>query len=245
MENTSWFERGHVAIVTGASKGLGRAVATELAKAGLFLVIDARHPERLEEAASELAALTDVVAIAGDVADGSHVHALVETAQRRFGRLDLVINNASMIGQSPLPSLDVISPNVVERIFATNLFAPLHLIQHALPSLRRTGGTIVNITSDAAVSAYEGWGGYGSSKAALEHASRILALELAQSKVSVLVADPGDMDTDLHACAVPDADRATLAAPGRVAPLLLAAIARERNTFSRVALQELALGTSA
>ena len=245
MPNNTWFERGHVAIVTGASKGLGRAVAVELAKAGLSLVIDARHPDLLEQAASELGTLTDVVAIAGDVTDGSHVHALVAAAEQRFGRIDLIVNNASTIGRSPLPPLDAISPNVLERIYATNLFAPLHLIQHGLPSLRRTGGTIVNITSDAAVVAYEGWGGYGSSKAALEHASRILAAELAGTNVSVLVADPGDMDTALHASAVPEADRATLADPERIAPLLLAAIGRERETFSRVALQEFSVGVSA
>ena len=245
MQDNIWFERGHVAIVTGASKGLGRAIATELAKAGLALVIDARHPEPLQQAANDLATLTDVAAIAGDVVDGNHVHALVETAAQRFGRIDLIINNASTIGRSPLPRLDAISPEVLERIYATNLFAPLHLIGHALSIMRRTGGTIVNITSDAAVAAYEGWGGYGSSKAALEHASRILAAEVAGPNIGVLVADPGDMDTDLHASAVPGADRSALADPERIAPLLLAAIARERETFSRVELQKLVIGASA
>ena len=242
--NDSWFERGHVAIVTGASQGLGRAVATELANAGVSLVIDARRPEPLADAERELATRTQVVAIPGDVADGAHIHALVEAAQRRFGRIDLVINNASTIGRSPLPQLDSISPNVLERIYTTNVFAPLHLIQHALPIMRRTGGTIVNVTSDAAVAAYDGWGGYGSSKAALEAMSRILAVELQGSNVRVLVVDPGDMDTALHASAVPDADRSELADPKHVAPLLLAAVASERATFSRVALQSAAIGAA-
>ncbi len=245
MEFDTWFEPRHVAIVTGASQGFGRAVATELARAGLSLVIDARGTEALQAAERELAAVTGVVAIAGDVADRSHVHALVDAAQGRFGRIDLIVNNASTIGRSPLPWLEGLSPHILERIYATNLFAPLHLIRHALPIMRRTGGTIVNVTSDAAVAAYEGWGGYGSSKAALEGASRVLAAELAGSHINVLVADPGDMDTALHASAVPGADRAALADPKRIAPLLLAAIAAQRETFARVTLQDLGIGATA
>jgi NAD(P)-dependent dehydrogenase (short-subunit alcohol dehydrogenase family) len=241
MNDYSWFERGHVAIVTGASKGLGLAVARELARAGISLVIDARGAEALAAAERELSALVPVVAIAGDVADGAHVHRLVEAAEARFGRIDLVVNNASTIGRSPLPALEQLSPQTIDRIFTTNVFAPLHLIQHALPIMRRTGGTIVNVTSDAAVEPYPGWGGYGSAKAALEHMSRILAAEIAGSGVGVIVADPGDMDTELHRAAVPDADPAELANPRDVAPALLRAIASPRPAYVRVALQSLAL----
>ena len=238
MNDYTWFERGHVAIVTGASKGLGLAVARELARAGIFLVIDARGEDALAAAERELSELVPVVAVAGDVADGAHMHRLVEAAERRFGRIDLVVNNASTIGRSPLPALDELSPSTIDRIFTTNVFAPLHLIQHALPVMKRNGGgTIVNITSDAAVEAYPGWGGYGSAKAALEHMSRILALELHGSGIGVIVADPGDMDTELHRLAVPDADASQLADPRDVAPALLRAIASERPAYVRVALQ--------
>lgn len=233
----SWFERGHVAIVTGASKGLGRAIARELARVGLSLVIDARGAEALGEVERELAPLVPVAAVPGDVADLAHVHRMVETAEQRFGRIDLVVNNASTIGRSPLPALDQLSPATFDRIFATNVFAPLHLIQHALPIMRRHGGTIVNVSSDAAMEAYPGWGGYGSAKAALEHMSRILAAELEGSGISVIVADPGDMDTELHRLAVPEADASSLADPSAVAPALLRAIAAPRGTFTRVALQ--------
>ncbi|MBV8579113.1 MAG: SDR family oxidoreductase [Candidatus Eremiobacteraeota bacterium] len=243
MHDYSWFERGHVAIVTGASKGFGRAVVGELARAGISLVIDARGEHALAQAERELSALVPVVAVAGDVADSAHVHKLVEAAERRFGRIDLIVNNASTIGRSPLPALEQLSPQTFDRIYTTNVYAPLHLIQHALPVMRRNGGTIVNVSSDAAVEAYEGWGGYGAAKAALEHLSRVLAVELHGSGVSVIVADPGDMDTELHRLAVPDADPAALADPRDVAPALLRAIASPREQFTRVALQaEVAVG---
>jgi NAD(P)-dependent dehydrogenase (short-subunit alcohol dehydrogenase family) len=246
MNDNAWFERGHVAIVTGASKGLGRAVACELARAGISLVIDARGADALSQAERKLSLVVPVVAIAGDVADAAHVHALVEAAERRFGRIDLVVNNASSIGRSPLPALDQLSPAVFDRIFTTNVYAPLHLIQHALPIMRRNGGgTIVNVSSDAAVEAYAGWGGYGSAKAALEHMSRVLAAELDGSGVSVIVADPGDMNTELHRAAVPDADAAQLADPRDVAPALLRAIASPRGTYLRVALQSAGVAVGA
>jgi NAD(P)-dependent dehydrogenase (short-subunit alcohol dehydrogenase family) len=245
MNDYPWFERGHVAIVTGASKGLGLAIARELAQAGISLVIDARGEDALLAAERELAALVPVVAIAGDVTDAPHVHALVDAAERRFGRIDLIVNNASSLGRSPLPPLERLSPSAFDRAFTTNVYAPLHLIQHALPIMKRGGGgTIVNISSDAGVEAYPGWGAYGASKAALEHLSRILAAELAGTGVGVIVADPGDMDTELHRLAVPDADTAQLAAPHDVAPVLLRAIAAPRSGFVRVALQsaEVAVG---
>ena len=235
-----WFERGHVAIVTGASKGFGRAVARELARLGLRLVIDARGADLLRQAEDELAALTDVIAIAGDVADNEHVHRLIAAAEQRFGRLDLVVNNASSLGRTPLPPVAQISPATLDRLVGVNLAAPLHVMQHAIPLLARDGGgTIVNVSSDAAVEAYEGWGGYGATKAALDHLSQVLALELHGTDVSVLVVDPGDMATDLHAAAVPDADLSQLRDPREMAPALLAAIAAPRPQYARVALAPL------
>ena len=240
MNSTNeWFERGHVAIVTGASKGFGRAVARLLARRGLRLVIDARGEGTLREAERELRAFGDIVAIAGDVTQSAHVHRLVQAAKDEFGRIDLVVNNASSIGRSPMPPLEQLSPAVFERVFATNVYAPLHLVQHALPLLREARGTIVNVTSDAAVAAYEGWGGYGASKAALEHLSHILAIELHGSGVRVIVADPGNMNTELHEQAEPEADLSELPRAEDVAPALLDAIAAANEPFSRVELQSL------
>jgi len=234
----SWFERGHVAIVTGASQGLGRATARRLAEHGLRLVITARDAAALETVATELRALTDVSAIAGDVADLEHAHRLVRAAEA-FGRLDLLVNNASTLGLVPLPMLDRLSPAVFHRLFETNVFAPLHLMQHAMPLLMRSGGTIVNVSSDAAVNAYPGWGGYGASKAALEHLSRTFAAEIDGFGVSVLVVDPGSMDTKMHRDAEPDADFASMPAPDEIALALVRAIASMREPYARVELPSL------
>ncbi|HMD01696.1 MAG TPA: SDR family NAD(P)-dependent oxidoreductase [Candidatus Baltobacteraceae bacterium] len=238
----SCLERDRVALITGASKGFGFAVARLLAERGLRLVITARRAGELEVAAAELSRLTKVTALAGDVADSDHAHALIDTAAQ-LGRLDLLVNNASTLGASPMPALDSLGPGVFRELFAVNVYAPLHLIQHALPLLRASGGTIVNVSSDAAVQAYAGWGGYGASKAALEHLSRVLAAEIGD-EVGVMIVDPGDMRTELHELAEPGEDLSALPAPEAVAPALLDAIARRRGPFERVELQELA-GTAA
>ena len=236
----TWFEAGHVAIVTGASRGLGKAVAKELLSRGVHAIIDARSADALDAAVQELRAYGEVTAIAGDVADAEHAHALIAAA-RRMGRLDLLVNNASTLGAVPLPRIDGLTRDAFDELFAVNVFAPIHLIQHALPLLRQGGApaTIVNVTSDAAVEAYPTWGGYGASKAALEHISRVLAEELGDSPVRVLVADPGDMDTQMHRDAVPDADPADLRDPADSARALLAAIAAMKKPFERVRLAEL------
>ena len=241
MNIDDWFERGHVALITGASKGLGRAVAMELAGRGLRVALTARGNDELERVSAELAQRTDVLALPGDVADLSHVHALVVAVEERFGRLDLLVNNASTLGRSPMPALQNVSPATFDRLFMTNVFAPLHLIQHSLPLLRDSGGTIVNVSSDAGVNAYPGWGGYGASKAALEHVSRTLAAELEGSGVTVIVADPGDMNTEMHRDAEPGVDLSGLPLPENVAPALLAAIAAPRAAFARFTLQALDL----
>ncbi len=183
-----------VAVITGASQGLGRALADSLAEAGWALVVDARSADRLADAAAALEAKTTVIALAGDIADPAHRRALAEAAGR-IGPVRLVVNNASTLGASPLPALDSIDADTLERIFAVNVVAPLALVRELAGDLG-AGATIVNITSDAGVEAYEGWGGYGASKAALEHASRVLAAEHPEWRV--LVVDPGDMRTEMH-----------------------------------------------
>jgi len=192
-----------VAIITGASRGLGLALATDLADRGWALVIDARGSEALAEAESELASRTTVRAIAGDVTDPAHRHALVRAAIELGGAIDAIVNNASYLGPSPQPPLAHYPLDVVRRVYEVNVFAPLGLVQEALPSLR-PGGRIVNITSDAAVEAYEGWGGYGSSKAALEQLTAVLGAE--RCDLRVYRVDPGDLRTQMHQEAFPGED---------------------------------------
>lgn len=238
----TWFEPGHVAIVTGGSRGLGKELARELLARRITTVIDARDAVALKAAEEDLRAYGNVVAIPGDVTDKNHAHALVGAA-RELGRLDLLVNNASTLGAVPLPRIDELTQQAFRDLYDTNVFAPIHLMQHALPLMRSSGGpaTIVNVTSDAAVEAYAGWGGYGASKAALEHVSRIAAAELEGTNVRVLVADPGDMNTQMHRDAIPDADPNELRDPADSARALLQAIAQMKSPFERVRLAELVL----
>ena len=205
-------DRNDVVLITGASKGLGLAIARLLARRGHRLVINARGEEALRVAEHELAELTDVLAIAGDVSEIAEE--IAARARERFGRVDVLINNASELGPSPMPLLIDHAWDSLERIFRVNVIAPIHLIQLLRPA------TIVNITSDAAVNAYPHWGGYGSSKAALEHASRILAKEL-EGRARVVVIDPGDMNTEMHALAEPGVDLSHLPSPDEVAPRII------------------------
>jgi NAD(P)-dependent dehydrogenase (short-subunit alcohol dehydrogenase family) len=209
------------AIVTGASRGLGLALARALAQRGWRLVIDARTEAELEAARDELAALTDVVAVPGDIADSWHRGLLVEVAGER---LELVVNNASMLGASPLPALGDYPIDVLEHVFRVNAIAPLALAQLALGQLP-AGGRIVNITSDAAVEAYEGWGGYGASKAALEQLSNVLAAE--RPDLRVYAVDPGDMNTRMHQEAFPGEDISDRPPPEDSVPGLLALVEGE------------------
>jgi NAD(P)-dependent dehydrogenase (short-subunit alcohol dehydrogenase family) len=180
------------ALITGASRGLGLELARALAGHGWRLIIDARNAADLEHARAELATQTEVVAIAGDVADADHRSRLVWAAGER---IDALVNNASTLGVSPLPPLADYPLAELQRVFAVNTMAPLALVQLALPRLPE-GGRIVNLTSDAAVEGYEGWGGYGASKAALEQLSNVLAAERADLRVYAV--DPGDMNTRMH-----------------------------------------------
>ncbi|MEA2717575.1 MAG: hypothetical protein QOI99_1892 [Actinomycetota bacterium] len=191
-----------VALVTGASRGLGLALARALAGDGWALVIDARGGAALRSAAHELAGLTTVRALAGDIADETHRRDLVAAATE-LGGLDALVHNASVLGPSPQPALADYPLTVLEYVYAANVFGPLRLTQLALPALR-PGAAVVSITSDAAVEAYEGWGGYGSSKAALEQVMAILAAE--HPHLRVYRVDPGDMNTQMHAEAFPGED---------------------------------------
>lgn len=209
-----------VVLITGASKGLGRAFAHELARLGHPLILNARGAEELRAVEQELSPFTKVVAVAGDVSEVAEE--IAARALQEFGRVDVLINNASDIGPSPMPPLEQYPWEALLRLFKVNAVAPFHLIQLLLPGMRSRGhGTIVNISSDAAVNAYAGWGGYGGSKAALQHMSRILEKELDGSGVRVLVIDPGDMNTEMHRLAEPGVDLSHLPDPSSVAPRIL------------------------
>jgi len=206
-----------VAVITGGSQGLGLALAEALADRGWALVIDARRVDRLEVAAARLAARTTVTAIAGDVTDAGHRRALADAANA-LGPVRLLVNNASTLGASPLPRLSEISAETLARVFDVNVVAPIALLQALGPQLSK-GATVINITSDAGVEPYEGWGGYGSAKAALEHASRVLDVE--RPDLRVLVVDPGDMRTEMHQDAFPGEDISDRPEPAASVPGLL------------------------
>jgi NAD(P)-dependent dehydrogenase (short-subunit alcohol dehydrogenase family) len=190
------------ALITGASRGLGLALARSLAADGWTLIIDARGEEDLERSRAELAEQTRVVAIPGDVSDPEHRAALADAA-RELGGLDALVNNASILGPSPQPALLDYPLDVLEEVYRKNAISPLALVQ-ASKSKLKPDARIVNVTSDAAVEPYEGWGGYGSSKAALEQLSHILAAE--NPNLRVYRVDPGDMRTRMHQAAFPDED---------------------------------------
>ncbi len=191
-----------VAIITGASRGLGLALARALAARGWQLILDARGADALANAQAELSVKTKVIALAGDVSDTGHRRELAAAAAQ-LGGVDVLINNASLLGPSPQPGLVDYPLDILEQVYRTNVFAPLGLIQALGPQLK-PGAVVINISSDAGVEAYPGWGGYGSSKAALEHLSAILAAENPQWHVYWV--DPGDMNTQMHQEAYPDED---------------------------------------
>lgn len=216
-----------VAIITGASRGLGLALARALSGEGWRLVLDARGAEALERATAELGG--DVVAVAGDVADPAHRRALVDAAGPR---VDLLVNNASALGPSPQPGLADYPLDALERVYAVNVLAPLALIQLALPRLP-DGGCVIDVTSDAAVEAYPGWGGYGSSKAALDQLTAILAAE--HPRLRVYAVDPGDMRTRMHEEAFPGEDISDRPLPEERVPGLLALVRGGRPSGRYVA----------
>src|ERR671927_157439 len=206
-----------IALITGASRGLGLALARRLAKDGWTLIIDARGAEALEAARAELAKLSRVVVIPGDVTNEEHRQALAEAA-REAGGLDALVNNASILGPSPQPPLLDYPLDVLEEVYRANTIAPLALIQAVRRELK-SEARIVNITSDAGVEPYPGWGGYGPSKAALEHLSAILAAE--NPSLRVYWVDPGDMRTRMHQEAFPDEDISDRPLPEESVPGLI------------------------
>lgn len=216
------------ALVTGGSRGLGRALAGALAAAGWTLVVNGRDPDALDDTVRELRGVADgrqVVGVPGDVADHDHRRALVAAAERTGG-LDLLVNNASTLGVSPLPHLASYPLTELQRIYEVNAIAPLALVQSALPALHRSlRPRVLNITSDASVNTYEGWGGYGSAKAALDHLSLTLGAE--ESDLRVWVVDPGDMRTAMHQDAFPGEDISDRPLPETVVPALLTLIASD------------------
>ncbi|MGW0827279.1 SDR family NAD(P)-dependent oxidoreductase [Streptomyces sp. NPDC002845] len=228
-----------VAIITGASKGLGRALGAALAERGWDLVLDARTAEVLQETAVALSAYgTRVEALPGDVTDAGHRAGLVAVA-RKLGGVDLLVNNASALGAEPLVRLADLTLDGLRRALEVNVVAALGLVQEALPLLRvSSAGSVIGISSDAAAEAYETWGGYGASKAALDHLSAVLAEE--EPGLRVWAVDPGDMGTDLYAAAVPDDDDPR-PAPESVVPAFLRLI-DERPASGRYSAPSLAEG---
>ena len=204
------------AIVTGASRGLGRALAAALAANGWRVVVDGRDAATLE--ATTAGAGSSILAIAGDITDATHRAALVAAAG---GPIHLLINNAGGLGPSPLPALDSVPVDTLVDLFSTNVAAPLGLIQAAYAHLA-PGAVIVNITSDASIEPYPGWGVYGTTKAALDHLGAVLAVE--HPDLRVLTIDPGDMRTRMHQDAFPGEDISDRPPPEQSVPAILALI---------------------
>jgi len=200
------------ALITGASRGLGRALAADLAAAGWRLVVDARTAADLSEA---MAGWPDALALPGDVANEAHRRELVEAAGPA---IDLLVLNASTLGQTPLPALADYRIDELRATVETNTIAPLRLVQLALPALRAATGRVLTISSDAAVEGYPGWGGYGASKAALDQLARVLGAE--EPDLRVYAVDPGDMRTQMQADAFPGEDISDRAEPESVVPAL-------------------------
>ncbi|HEY7627094.1 MAG TPA: SDR family oxidoreductase [Ilumatobacteraceae bacterium] len=208
------------ALVTGGTRGLGLALATALVGDGWNVVIDGRDESVLDDAATRLhrvAPQQQIRAIAGDVADAAHRAELARTVGD-LGGLDLLVNNASVLGPSPQPRLADYPLPELEHVLQVNVVAPLALVQAVLPDLRRHHGAVINVTSDAAVEGYAGWGGYGSSKAALEQLSNVLAAE--EPDVRVYWFDPGDMRTEMHQAAFPGEDISDRPPPETVVPAI-------------------------
>ncbi len=230
-----------VALITGASQGLGKALARGLAARGWSLVLDARRPSPLAQAESEIRLLLDdgarIRSVAGDVTDDGHRRALAEAAAE-LGGLDLLVNSASTLGASPLPRLVDLPVETFRRILDVNTVAPVALIRETAPLLRRSPDPrILNVTSDASLEHYDSWGGYGSSKAALDHLSGTVAVE--EVGIRVWAVDPGDMRTEMHQDAFPGDDISDRPEPDTVVPFLIALIEGD-SPSGRIKVAELA-----
>ena len=230
-----------VALITGASRGLGRALAHDLAADGWSLVLDARG---VEDLAATIAGFRpeQTRAVPGDITDARHRADLVAAALD-LGGLDLLVNNASHLGPSPQPRLADYPTPELARVYEVDVLAPHALLREALPALRRSGGAVVNVSSDAAVEAYEGWGGYGSAKAALDHLTAVLAAE--EPGLRVYALDPGDMRTAMHQAAFPGEDISDRPEPGTVAVPAFRALLDRRPASGRYRATELLLPAGA
>jgi NAD(P)-dependent dehydrogenase (short-subunit alcohol dehydrogenase family) len=229
-----------VALITGASRGLGQALARELSARGWSLVLDARGAKALDETVSSLRG-GPVIAVVGDVSSPDH-RAELAAAVAQAGRLDLLVNNASHLGPSPQPQLADYPIDELARVYEVDVLAPVAITQLALPWLVASGGALINVTSDAAVEAYEGWGGYGSAKAALDQVTAVLAAE--QPDVGCYAFDPGDMRTKMHQQAFPGEDISDRPEPETVLPALLQLV-DERPASGRYRASEMCAAVAA
>ncbi|HEU4733574.1 MAG TPA: SDR family oxidoreductase [Kofleriaceae bacterium] len=226
--------QGQGALVTGASRGLGRALAEQLAARGARVALVAREPGALREVVAGIRARGgDAHAVVGDIADKAAIHAIAGQAQGLIGEISIAIHNASTLGPTPLRLLLDTECEDLAAVIETNLIGPFRLTKVLAGAMAiRGAGVIVHVSSDAAVEPYPRWGAYGASKAAQDHLSRILAAELDGTGVRVLAVDPGEMDTAMHAAAIPDADRAALAQPVEVAARIVEMIEDEARAVS-------------
>ncbi len=232
----------HTALVTGASAGLGRALATELARRGWRVVVDARGADALTAAVSDLRREgrdADIVAVPGDVTDPGHRRHLADLVGG--GRLDLLVHNASTLGPGGLRGLAELPAADLRDILETNVVAPVALTALLLPALCRAGGVVLTISSDAAVEHYRTWGGYGASKAALDHVAGTLAAE--HPEIAVYAVDPGDMRTALHQAAFPGEDISDRPLPETVVGPVLGLV-ETRPASGRYRAEDLATGTA-
>ncbi len=222
---------GKVALITGASRGLGRAMAIAFAREGAALALCARGQDGLDQVAAEVAALgAPALVVSADMRSTRDVERLVALTLDRYQRVDVLVNNASELGLTPLPFLADYPPAMFDDVLQVNVVAPFRLTQALIGSmLLRDSGIVINVTSDAAVTGYPGWGAYAVSKAALEGLTRTWSAEVAQTGVRIYAVDPGDMDTDMHRAAIPDADPSDLARPDDVA-LAFVRLAAAANT---------------
>lgn len=228
---------GKGAIITGAGRGLGAALAEQLAAKGAKVVLVARTKRDIDAVVARIVASGGIAhALAYDVADKESVHPIAHIAAELVGPIEILVNNASSLGPVPLQYLLDTACEDLEDVFRTNVVGPFRLTKAVLGSMVvRGSGTIVNISSDAAVEAYAKWGAYGASKAALDHLTRIFAAETEGTNVRFLAIDPGEMDTKMHADAIPDADRSTLARPSDVAAKIITRLESSEKSAVRVA----------
>jgi len=232
------------ALVTGASRGLGRALALELGRQGARVVMVARQKADLDAAVAEVTAAGGIAfGITADVGDKQQIHAIAGQAAALVGPIELLIHNASTLGPTPLPLLLDTECEDFEQVLQVNLLGPFRLTKILVGAMALRGkGTVVHISSDAAVSAYPNWGSYGVSKAALDHLGRTWAAELQDCGVRVFAVDPGEMDTVMHAAALPDADPKTLAQPAVIAARIVDMVVGAAKSGDRLAAPDWQLG---